>query len=217
MTSPAPSTPAPPLGEKEMNRLQTLLDKIPAPLEPLDISMLDGYLCGVLLQPTAVPAGAWLRNVFDIDGRPLPDEWAGLHELQGLVQRRYRELATAIAGRQWFDPWVFELDEDAEPVESMLPWVAGFSSAMALFPGLMDIDSPDSLEPLAVLYAAFDPDDLEDADALLAEIETLEPPSSLDEAIEDVVQSVMRLADVSRPLPKPRAPVRRPPPPRGRR
>ena len=34
-----------------MNRLQTLLDKIPEPLEPLDISMLDGYLCGVLLQP----------------------------------------------------------------------------------------------------------------------------------------------------------------------
>ena len=83
---------------------------------------------------------------------------------------------------------------------------------MELFPGLMNMDSPDSLEPLAVLYAAFDPDDLEDADALLAEIETLEPPSSLDEAIEDVVQSVMRLADVSRPLPKAKAAPRRPPP-----
>ena len=216
MTSPASPAPVPPLGEADMNRLQTLLDKIPEPLEPLDISMLDGYLCGVLLQPTAVPAGAWIKHVFDIDGRPLADKWPGLHELQGLVQRRYRELATAIAGRQWFDPWVFELDDEAEPLESTLPWVAGFSAAMELFPALMNMDSTDSLEPLAVLYAAFDPDDLEDADALLAEIETLEPPSDLDEAIEDVVQSVMRLADVSRPLPKARtAPVKRPPPRRG--
>jgi uncharacterized protein len=86
---------------------------------------------------------------------------------------------------------------------------------MELFPALMNMDSTDSLEPLAVLYAAFDPDDLEDADALLAEIETLEPPSSLDEAIEDIVQSVMRLADVSRPLPKALTAPRRPPPKRG--
>ncbi len=216
----APASPAspPPLSEADLNRLQVLLDKIPQPLEPLDISMLDGYLCGVLLQPTMVPVGSWLKHVFDIDGGPLSDKWPGLHELQGLVQRRYRELATAIAGRQWFDPWVFELDDEAEPLESALPWVAGFSAAMELFPALMNMDSPDTLEPLAVLYAAFDPDDLEDADDLLAEIETLEPPSTLDEAVEDVVQSVMRLADVSRPLPKsakPGGPPKRPPPRRG--
>ena len=56
MTSPASPAPVPPLGEPDLNRLQTLLDKIPEPLEPLDISMLDGYLCGVLLQPTAAEA-----------------------------------------------------------------------------------------------------------------------------------------------------------------
>ena len=210
-----PRPPTEPPSEIDLEHLQALLDALPAPLEPLDVSMLDGYLCGVLLQPTAVPAGAWIKHVWDIDGRPLDDKWKGLHELQGLVQRRYRELATAIAARQWFDPWVFELDEDAEPLESTLPWVAGFSAAMELFPRLMDMDSPDTLEPLAVLYAAFDPDDLEDADALLAEIETLEPPADLDEAIEDVVQSVMRLADVSRPLPKsakPHGMPKRPPP-----
>ena len=221
MNPPATPAPLPPLGEADLNRLQTLLDKIPEPLEPLDISMLDGYLCGVLLQPTAVPAGAWIKHVFDIDGRALSDKWPGLHELQGLVQRRYRELMQAIAGRQWFDPWVFELDDDAAPLECALPWVAGFSAAMELVPALMNMNTPDSLEPLAVLYAAFDPEDLEDADDLLAEIETLEPPSSLDEAVEDIVQSVMRLADIGRPLPKAvtspkRPPARRGPPGRGR-
>jgi len=209
MNAPTPSPDsAPPLGEADLNRLQTLLDSIPEPLEPLDASMLDGYLCGVLLQPADVAAGSWIKHVWDVDGRPLPAKWAGLHEVQGLVQRRYRELARAIAGRQWFDPWVFEMDEEASPQETTLPWVAGFAAAMELFPGLMNLDAPEALEPMAVLYAAFDPEDLEDADELLEEIETLEPPADLAEAVEDIVQSVLRLADVSRPQARSGGPAR---------
>ncbi|HEX4510227.1 MAG TPA: YecA family protein [Burkholderiaceae bacterium] len=204
---PTPSDDAPSLTEADLQRLQTLLDSIPAPLEPLDTSMLDGYLCGVLLQPQDVPAGAWVKHVWDIDARALPAGWAGLNELQGLVQRRQRELARAIAQRQWFDPWVFEMDEDATPLETTLPWVAGFAAAMELFPALMQMNAPEALEPMAVLYAAFDAEDLEDADELIAEIETLEPPAELAEAVEDIVTSVLRLADVSRP--RPAAPPRR--------
>jgi uncharacterized protein len=202
---------APPLTEADLNRLQTLLDSVPEPLEPLDVSMVDGYLCGVLLQPQDVPAGAWIKHVWDVDGRPLPAGWPGLHELQGLVQRRHRELARAIAGRQWFDPWVFEMDDEASPLETTMPWVAGFAAAMELFPALMAMDAPEALEPMAVLYAAFDPADLEDADELIAEIETLEPPNELAEAIEDLVQSVLRLADVSRPQRAAGAPATRAP------
>jgi uncharacterized protein len=55
-------------------------------------------------------------------------------------------------------------------------------------------------EPLAVLYRSFDPDDLEDADELLALIEELEPPADLAEAVEALVNSVLLLADVTRPL-----------------
>ena len=205
-----------------MNRLQTLLDKIPEPLEPLDISMLDGYLCGVLLQPTAVPAGAWIKHVFDIDGRPLNDKWPGLHELQGLVQRRYRELMTAISGRQWFDPWVFELDagiarsanggvediEDADDeapggtagIDAVYPWVAGFAAALELFPALLRLPDDALTEPLALLYRHLDPDDLEEADDLLAEIEALEPPADLGAAVEGLVRATLLLADVSRPV-----------------
>ena len=58
----------PPLGESDIDHLQTLLDAVPAPLEPLDVAMLDGYLCGVLLQPQPVPAERWLPHVTDADG-----------------------------------------------------------------------------------------------------------------------------------------------------
>ena len=55
---PAPSSPSAPLlaatgplNEAELDTLQALLDSLPATLEPLDTVMIDGYLCGVLLQP----------------------------------------------------------------------------------------------------------------------------------------------------------------------
>lgn len=205
-----PETPRP-LDDRELQQLEALLDQVPPPLEPLDLVMLDGYLCGVLLQPRAVPVQRWLPHVVDIDGRAAPAgfPWG---PLEALVRRRHAELDRAIAGRQWFDPWVFELEDEAEPLETVMPWVAGFAAAMELFPELMAMDAAQTLEPMAVLYAAFDPDDLEDADALLEMIETLEPPADLAAAVEGLVTSTLLLADVSRPLPRSAAgPGARPP------
>jgi uncharacterized protein len=187
-----------PLADTDIARLQDLLDQVPAPLEPLDTMALDGYLCGVILQPQGVPAERWLKYVTDIEGRALPGKFP-LAELQALVLRRHAELAAAIGDRQWFDPWVYQLEDDAPPSDTVLPWVAGFAAAMDLYPGVMGSDDPSLIEPLALLYRHFDADDLEDADALLAVIETLEPPADLSEAVEDLVKSLMLIADVTRP------------------
>ena len=206
-----------PVTPTELDELQALLDAVPAPLEPLDVSMLDGFLCGVLLQPQAVPALRWLRHITDADGRALPPRFDAAH-LHALARRRHVELDDAIGRRQWFDPWVFELedadetdhvrpdiddmtDNDGLPqVDAVYPWVAGFATALELFPGLMALDARALTEPLALLYRHLDADDLEDADDLLAEIETLEPPADLSEAVEELVRATLLLADVSRPL-----------------
>lgn len=204
-------TPAAPLSDSDLEELERLLTSLPDSVEPMDAVSLDGYLCGVLLQPTVVTLSRWWPLVVDIEGRALPP---GLDttRLSELVRRRHVELDRAIARRQWFDPWVYELDDDATPTEAVLPWVAGFAGAMEHFPALMAMDNPALVEPLAVLFAAFDPDDLEDADELLAVIETLEPPADMDEAVEDLVRSVLLIADVSRPVAKPAGPARRPGP-----
>lgn len=189
---------AAPLNDTDLQRLQELLDTVPEPLEPLDTMALDGYLCGVLLQPRPVPLADWLPHVADLEGRPLPAHFPTA-ELNALVQRRHNEVNRAIADRQWFDPWVYQLEEDTTPSETVLPWVAGFAAAMELFPAVMDSDHPELGEPLALMYRHFDPEDLEEADALLAIIETLEPPTDLAEAVEDLVRSLMLMADVTRP------------------
>ena len=207
-----------PLNERELDALQTLLDGVPAPLEALDVSMLDGYLCGVLLQPRHIAVARWLPHVTDVDGRPLPARFEA-SRLTGLVLRRHAELDDAIQRRQWFDPWVFELgdaeaddrphDSDEEDEgegegegdpDAVYPWVAGFATALELFPELMALDAKALTEPLALVYRHLAPDDLEDADDLLAEIDSLEPPEDLTAAVEELVRATLLLADISRPV-----------------
>lgn len=202
MSTPDPSDVLP-WNETDLAALEHLLDAVPAPLEPLDLMMLDGFLAGVLLQPKLVPDSDWLPHVTDLDGRPLPANYP-LGELRPLLLRRHSELNRAIHRRVWIDPWIFELDDEADPLETVMPWVAGFATAMDLFPGVMNQPGAEALEPLALLYRAFDPDDLEDADELLEVIEELEPPQDLEEAVEDLVTALFRLADVTRP----RSPVK---------
>jgi uncharacterized protein len=80
-------------------------------------------------------------------------------------------------------------------------------------------------EPLALLYRHLDPDDLEDADELIAEIETLEPPVDLTDAVEGLVRATLLLADIGRPVTaslktaaaRPRPTASRPAPNRPRR
>lgn len=180
--------------------------------------MLDGYLCGVLLQPRRVSVSRFLAHVTDVDGRPLPPNFDATR-LNALVLRRHAELDDAIERRQWFDPWVFELDDGTEPglrpddeeeeddpgaIDAVYPWVAGFATALELFPDLMGLEAKALTEPLALIYRHLAPDDLEDADELLEEIDTLEPPEDLAEAVEGLVRATLLIADLSRP----RGPVR---------
>ena len=202
-----------PLTDADIARLETLLDALPETLQPLDVSALDGYLCGVLLQPRRLLAEQWLRFVADVDGRPAPTGPA-LDELHALALRRHAEINAAIAYRNWFDPWIYQLDDANGTSESMLPWVAGFAAAMDHFPALMDMDAPELVEPLALIYMHFDPEDLEDADTLLEVIETLEPPGDLGEAVQDLVRALMLMADVTRPRTPPPRPGQRPGPAR---
>lgn len=199
VASKTPASAPPGLGDAEIEQLQGLLDQVPAPLQPLDVSALDGYLCGVLLQPNAVMAARWLPGVTDIDARSLPQGFDG-RAMFDLVLRRHAQLEQAIGTRQWFDPWIFELDAQSSPSENVLPWVAGFAAAMERFPGLMERGSAELLEPLGLLYLHFESEDLEDAQALQAMIDTLEPPADLGEAVQDIVRSLMLIADVTRPL-----------------
>ena len=114
---PTPRTVSHDLTDAEFAELDELLAATPEPLEPVDVVMLDGYLCGVLVQPVLLQPEAWLAHVFDFDARPLPDDvdpvWRD--RVVALALRRHAALNRSLVEDGWFDPLVLESDPDPDP------------------------------------------------------------------------------------------------------
>src|SRR5690606_32212152 len=111
----------------------------PEPLQPLSAVALDGYLCGVLVQPRIIAMDEWLPHAFDTDARPLPHDTdpAWHARTVALIRRRHAVLSRSLLGEEdVFDPLIFEWDEDDAADEEddgldavsrpLMPWVAGF-------------------------------------------------------------------------------------------
>jgi len=107
------------LSDAEFAELDALLADIPEPLEPLDVVMLDGFLCGVIVQPTLPEVDAWLPFVFDAGGHrwgeaePSPEQ----RRARTLILRRHAALNRAIAEFGTFDPFILEVDDEGEVAE----------------------------------------------------------------------------------------------------
>ncbi|MFZ5539427.1 MAG: UPF0149 family protein [Pseudomonadota bacterium] len=205
-----------PLSDDEMAELAAALAALPEEGEHLDVVMLDGFLTGVLLQPDVVLPSQWLPHVLGThDGSALPIGADQAKRLIDLVMRRYDELAACIAAREPFEPVVFELEDaqtgeplaGSEAIKALWPWAAGFVNALNVFPALRDRfgDDPD-LSAALVGVLRHMPDDPEDAGEsaqwlreLKAEADADVPLTSLDEAITDLLDCVLDIADITRP------------------
>jgi len=194
------------LSQDEIGELDTLLATIPEPLDPLDAVMLDGFLCGVVVQPRLLEPDDWLPYVFDAGGHrwgeaePGPDQ----RRARALVLRRHAALNRSLAERGDFDPLLLEPSPDdageqaraaADPVGAMLsPWVAGFAQAIDLLPALSELDDPQVRAALARILA-FAPvaDDAGDG----GDGATSRPGATLEQAIEAIVAAVAELYELT--------------------
>ena len=211
MQSPAHRPPAQDLTDAEFAELDQLLAKTPEPFEPLDAVMLDGYLCGVLVQPVLIETDAWLPHVFDFDGQPLPDDTdpAWRERITALILRRHAALNRALAEDGWFDPLILEPDDFNPPrtddpaaslnplSQALFPWVAGFQHAMESFPDLLELPDPAIDVALARLYRHL-PAQTDEEREVVATLEAEHPLATLDEAIEDLIVIVADLEDLTR-------------------
>ncbi|MEO8124347.1 MAG: UPF0149 family protein [Burkholderiales bacterium] len=212
---PAPDLPAASrdLSDAEFRALDELLAALPEPLMPMDVVMLDGYLCGVIVQPTLVAAEQWLPPVFDIESRALPADVAGRERLVSLVLRRHAALNRALLEVGWFDPLILEDDDETDdddvasdepdPLAGMnpvsrplMPWVVGFQTACVAFPALLESEDEAVMTALARLFRHL-PAESEDEREVVATLDREMPLASLDDAIEELVASVADLADLT--------------------
>lgn len=199
------------LSDAELDELDALLAATPAPLQPLDVSMLDGYLCGVLVQPVLIDAATWLAPIFDTEGASLPESPPpGWHErTTELLRRHHAALNRQLVEDGGFEPIVFELDPavaaDAPAAAGtgaraafapLWPWVGGFEYAQACFPQLQDgADDAigDLLDRLWRYLPAEDGEDLR----LISRLDQSHPVATLDAAIADLVLVVVELFDLT--------------------
>ncbi|MBT9491711.1 MAG: UPF0149 family protein [Paucibacter sp.] len=210
------------LTDTEFVELDELLATTPAPLQALDASMLDGYLCCVLVQPRLIDVDEWLPNIFDYDGGVLPDDvdpvW--LARVRELVERRHTALNRQMVEDGWFDPVVLDLDEPAEPEaipededadakqarttyeamslisRTLMPWVAGFQHAALCFPELMEINDDAVMAALARLYRHL-PAETDEEREVVATLDREHPLKDIDEAVEELVVTVADLCDLT--------------------
>ncbi len=213
-----PKLPSRDLSDAEFAELDDLLAATPEPLEPLDAVMLDGYLCGVLVQPVLLEPATWLAHVFDFDARPLPDDvdasWQ--QRTAALILRRHAALNQAMLEDGWFDPLVLEFDDDhpAPPLaegevdamaglsavsQSLMPWVAGFQHATLCFPDLVELPDDAVMAALARLFRHLPAETVEERE-VVATLDREHPLATLDDAMEELVVTVADLSDLTREM-----------------
>jgi len=192
------------LSQDEIGELDALLATIPEPLDPLDAVMLDGFLCGVLVQPQIVDVDDWLPYVFDAGGHRWGEAEPGPEQrrARALVLRRHAAINRSLAERGDFDPLLLEPSKDdadeqqraaADPIGAMLsPWVAGFEQAVHLLPALSELDDPQVRAALARVLA-FAPD----ADDAAKAAPKTKANATLDQAIEAIVAGVAELYELT--------------------
>ena len=212
------------LSDDEFRELDDLLAQIPEPLVPFDSVLLDGFLCGVLVQPVPIEPAAWLPYVFDADARePSPALDATLRErIVALTLRRYAALNRALLEDGAFDPLLLAEDEDeikdedadeglpartdaqddprdrvATVSRPLLPWVVGFEAANVAFPHLMEVDDDAVDLALARIYRHL-PADTDEQRDVNAALDLDLPLASVDDAVEELVAAVADLADLTR-------------------
>lgn len=199
------------LSDEEFAELDELLSQTPLPMEALDAVMLDGFLCGVLVQPRLIEPEVWLARVFDDEGRPLPENTdSGWRErTTALIRRRHAALNRAIGEDHWFSPLILELDEDNPPrpqepqasltpvSQAMMPWVVGFHEALEAFPEFVQLEDETIDLALARLYRHLPAENDEEREVTRM-LDREHPLGSLDEAMDDLVNVVADLWDLTR-------------------
>jgi uncharacterized protein len=194
------------LNDAEINELDDLLAAVPAPCEAVDAVMLDGYLCGVIVQPVLLTPEQWLPPIFGENGLPTPggEGWTQAQHtrLLNLIERRKEEVLKGILEDGWFDPIVPQLEDDdgklltgKDAMEGLGYWVAGFEWALAHFPQLEDMAAPGVPDLLDSLWRHLPEQDETQAEMTKA-LDQEHPLRNLDEGIQALVFDVVDLAEI---------------------
>lgn len=122
--------------DQDLDRLDALLNALPAENLPMTLSELDGYVVGILACPELIPPSEWISHVWgETDQADFPNQKTAEATINA-VMAHYNAVAGAMVRSPWIEP-IYEVDPNSEEV-LWEPWIDGFTRAMGLRPDAWD-------------------------------------------------------------------------------
>lgn len=200
-----------PLSADEFVELGELLAEMPEPFEPMEADHMDGYLTAIACLPIemAPSPSNWMPFVFDAEGRTGavltdPDEQARLEEL---VFRRFRMIDRQINRLEPCDPIIYELEDDRghpvrgyDGIAALEPFATGFLEGMDRWPGLRETGDELVMSALLGILRHLPEELIGDLKEIRADLDLESPLENLDQAVEDIAESVAEICTVTRDI-----------------
>ena len=172
--------------DPDLDRLQDLLDAIPAERERMGVAELDGYVAALIVCPALILPSEWLSGVWGTDH--VFEDAAGSEATVAAVMGHYNRIARELAESP--EEYAPVLGMDANSGEALWePWIDGFERAMRLRPDVWEeIVASDDEEASASITMIVALNDIYDGRSALTE----EAEDELDRLAPGMIPEVVR-------------------------
>ncbi len=202
--------------EQELDRLETLLSSDAFGDEAMPLDTLQGFLCAVVSGPQEIPSGAWLPLVF---GETDYESLAEGREAAALSLKFRDGIAAALAADAEFDLILYGLEDDPEQLD-FAAWSDGYVYGSQIgdidwfeAAGEFAHDLSEKMEVFFLLNGMLKEDALKNREPWLS---AKEEKKLLEQAQEEMPETIGALYRFWRSLDTPAAPLRREAPKVGR-
>lgn len=197
------------LSDAEFIELGELLASLPENCDPMESDYLDGYLTALLCLPEEPSPVVWMPLIFDshsssqahLDREDLQDR------LEELIYRRYKQIDKILASGQKLDPIVFEIEDDKgrpvkgyDSIAAVIPFCLGFVQVIDTWPGLKDTGNELINSALLGILRHLPDEIAGDLLNIKEELALESPLENLDQALDDIAESVAEIVEVTRGL-----------------
>jgi len=125
-----------PLSDDEIDELNRILIDQPGDLDPMSVSMLDGFLTAVISGPHTIMPSIWMPWVWDVEhgvSRPNFRSERAAQRFYELVFRHMNGIAAELMEAiEDFEPLLLENPNDGDPITILDDWCIGFMKGLVL-------------------------------------------------------------------------------------
>ena len=183
-----------PLGDKELEELDSFLLDADGIEESMDIATLDGFLTAIHCGPKSIMPSEWMRWVWDMEGGEDSPEFETQEQAQtiiGLLMRHMNDIAQTLNRTpDQYEPLLMENPNKGDPILILDEWCCGFMKGVNLdATGWLPVTAgkPDWISTI-LLYGTE-----EGWDALKKKNQSLDEHKALAEGLSSSVQKIYAL------------------------